>query len=168
MSFSAKLAAMLEWNFNDGALDKDDLRYAKAFTDGDDDNEANVVWHDEAVTLTSGNSTTYDLTALTRTVLGETITHLFYLVKAVLIVVTSTTGGTLVVGADGSDEWSEPFGADGDIVKVPPDSPLLLANRVGGWSVDSSNKDLKVAASGGDVTYSIAIIGTITLGGSGS
>jgi len=168
MSFRAESRVLLGWRWVSGGEDNDHLEFYEAFEDGDEDNEANAIWYLEDVTLTSGNSTTYDLTALARTAFGETLTHLFYLVKEIFIVVTSTTGGTLLVGAAAADEWSEPFGADGDIVKVPPDSPLLLANRVGGWSVDSSNKDLKVAASGGDVTYSIAIIGTITLGGSGS
>ena len=51
---------------------------------------------------------------------------------------------------------------------MPPDSPLLLANRQDGWTVDDAQKNLRLAASGGDVTYSIAIVGTTTAAGSGS
>ena len=87
---------------------------------------------------------------------------------SVLIVSHDTSEGQLVVGAAASDQWAEPFGADGDQVVVPVDSPLLLANPTAGWTVDASNKNLKLAASGGDVDYSIAILGAVTASGSGS
>ena len=45
---------------------------------------------------------------------------------------------------------------------VPPDSPWLIANTQAGWPVDSGNKNLKLAADGGDVVYSIAVLGTTT------
>ena len=66
----------------------------------------------------------------------------------------------MLVGAAASDQWSEPFGADGDQIEVPPDSPVLLSNRQTGWTVDASNKNLKLSAVGGDVDYAIAIVGT--------
>jgi len=170
MAFKSELVIRVGWEWDDGANDNSKLVYEKQLLEGDEDNQANAVWHLEDVEEASGESTVYDLEALERTVLGETVTHQFFLVKAIVIVVTSTTGDTdvLLVGGSGVDEWSEPFAADGDKVKVTADSPLVLVNRVDGWPVDSSNKDLKIAASGGDVTYSIAILGTITLGGSGA
>ena len=70
-------------------------------------------------------------------------------------------GGQLVVGGAASNEWSEPFGADGDKVVCPLDSPVELVNRQCVWEVDATNKNLKIAAEGGDVTYSIAIIGLL-------
>ena len=87
----------------------------------------------------------------------------------ILLIVSDTTSlGELLVGDAAADQWSEPFIADGDQLAVPPASPLLLANTQEGWEVDASNKNLKLAASGGEVTYSITIIGTITESGSGS
>ena len=168
MSFKGQIQASLGWNWDDGAVDNDRLDYAEWLLEGNGDGQAEAVWHDEDQTLLSGASTTLDLTGLTRTVLGDTNTVTFLKVKAVLIVSHDTSTGELLVGDAASDQWAEPFGADGDRVVVPPDSPLLLSNRKTGWTVDASNKNLKLAASDGDVDYSIAVIGTITEEGSGS
>ena len=168
MSFKAQIQASVGWNWSDGAVDNDRLDYAEQLLDGNGSNQAEAVWHEEAATLADAASTTLDLTDLTRTVLDDTHTVTFLTVKALLIVNHDTSDGELLVGNAASDEWSEPFGADGDQARVPPDSPLLLANRPSGWNVDASNKNLKLAASSGAVDYSIAIIGTTTAAGSGS
>ena len=168
MSFKAEVKASAGWNWNEGAIDNDRLDYAQQLLDGNGDNQAEAVWHAESQTLLDAASTTLDLTSLARTILGDAHTVTFLTVKAVLIVNRSTSGGELLVGGAAADEWSEPFGADGDRLVVPLDSPALLANRKDGWDVDASNKNLRLAASGGNVTYSIAIIGTTTASGSGS
>jgi hypothetical protein len=168
MSFKAEVKASVGWNWDDGAVDNDRLDYAERLLDGNGDNQAEAVWHAENQTLLDATSTTFDLTSLTRTILGDTHTVTFLTVKALLIVNQSTSGGELLVGGATSDEWSEPFGADGDQVTVPLDSPFLLANRQAGWNVDDANKNLKLAATGGDVSYSIAVVGTTTASGSGS
>ena len=168
MSFKAEVKASVGWNWSDGAVDNDRLDYAQRLLDGNGENQAEAVWHAEDQTLLEAASTTLDLTALTRTVLEDTHTVTFLTVKALLIVNLSSSEGELLFGGAASDEWSEPLGADGDQVAVPPDSPLLMANRQAGWNVDQTNRNLKLAASGGDVTYSIAIVGTTTAPGSGS
>lgn len=168
MSFKAEVKASVGWNWSEGAVDNDRLDYAERLTDGNGDNQAEAVWHAEDQTLLDATSITLDLTSLTRTILGDTHTVTFLTVKALLIVNRSSSGGQLLLGGAATEEWSEPFGADGDQLAVPPDSPLLLANRQAGWNVDEGNKNLKLAASGGDVTYSIAVVGTITAPGSGS
>jgi hypothetical protein len=131
-------------------------------------NQAEAVWHAEQRALMSGASETWDLTALTRAVLGDVLTTTFLTIKAILIVSSSDSAGELVVGGAASDEWSYPWAAAGDKSHVPPDSRLLLENSQWGWAVDASNKNLKLAASGGAVTYDIAIIGTLTTSASGS
>ena len=168
MSFKGEVKASIGWNWNDGAVDNDRLDYAEQLLDGNGENQAEAVWHSESQTLPSGESTTLDLSALSRTVLGDVNTVTFLSVKALLVVNQSTSGGELLLGGAAADEWSEPFGADGDQVTVPLDSPLLLSNRQAGWDVDDANKNLKLAAAGGEVTYSIAIVGTTTAAGSGS
>jgi hypothetical protein len=168
MSFKAEIKASVGWNWNEGAVDNDRLDYAGRLLDGNGDNQAEAVWHVENQTLLDAESTTLDLSALTRTILADIHTVTFLTVKALLIVNQSTDAGQLLVGGAAADEWSEPFGADGDQVTVPPDSPLLLANRQAGWNVDEANRNLRLAASGGDVTYSIAVVGTTTAPGSGS
>jgi hypothetical protein len=168
MGFKAEIKASVGWNWSDGAVDNGRLDYAGRLSEGNGDNQAEAVWHAENQTLADAASTTLDLTALTRTILGDLHTVTFLTVKALLIVNQGTSGGQLLVGGAAADEWSAPFGADGDQVVVPLDSPLLLANRQAGWSIDAANRNLKLTASGGEVTYSIAIVGTITAAGSGS
>ena len=168
MSFKSEIKVSIGWNWNDGAVDNGRLGYAEQLLEGNGDNQAEAVWHVEDQTLLNATSTTLDLTALTRTVFGDTVTVTFLSVKALLIVNQSISVGELVVGDAATDQWSEPFGADGDQIAAPPDSPMLLANRQEGWEVDNVNRNLKLAAAGGDVTYSIAIVGTITTSESGS
>jgi hypothetical protein len=168
MGFKAEVKAWLGWNWSDGAVDNQRLDYAGRLLDGNGDNQAEAVWHAENQTLVDAASTTLDLTALTRTILGDLHTVTFLTVKALLIVNQGSSSGRLLVGGAAADEWSEPFGADGDQIAVPLDSPLLLTNRQAGWNVDQANRNLKLAASGGEVTYSIAVVGTTTAAGSSS
>ena len=160
MSFNAEIKAAIGWNWTGGATDNDRLDYAERLLEGNGNDQAEAVWHADSQSLSSGASTTLDLTALTRTILGDTHSLTLLKVKALLLVSRSTSVGTLLVGAAASDQWSEPFGADGDQIEVPPDSPMLLSNRQTGWTVDASNKNLAMSAVGGDVDYAIAIVGT--------
>lgn len=164
MSFTAKLRAGVEWKWDEGTEDSSTLLFNKILADGNGLNQAEAIWHKESAAILDGASETLDLTALIRTVLGDDAHNTtFLLIKSITIVNLNTSGGQLLVGGAGSNEWSEPFGADGDIVKVPLNSPLQMANYGCGWEVDNSNRNLKLAASGGNVTYSIAIIGTTTV-----
>ena len=71
MSFKAEIKASLGWNWSDGATDNARLDFARQLLDGNGDDEAEAVWHIEDQTLLDGASTTLDLTALTRNVLGD-------------------------------------------------------------------------------------------------
>lgn len=168
MSFKGEIKTSVGWNWNEGAIDNDRLDYAEQLLDGNGDNQAEAAWHEQSQTLSSGASTTLDLSNLTRTVLGDAHAVTLLTVKALLIVNESTGTGELIVGDAASNAWYAPFGSATDEVVVPPDSPLLLANRKDGWVVDASNRNLKLTASGDDVTYSIAVLGTTTAAGSGS
>lgn len=168
MGCRGQLLCSLGWSWDSGAIDEDSLSLAQLFEDGNDSGECDAIWHTEDQSLSDGASTTLDLSALTRTVLGSTITTAFLTIKAILIKVTSTTGGELIVGGAAANEWMYPFGAAGDQVSVPIASATLLSNVQWGWAVNTTNKNLKIAASGGAVTYSIAILGTITTSASGS
>ena len=168
MAMKAQIKASLGWNWDDGVRDSGRLEYARTLLDGNGDNQAEAVWHAESRTLAAGESDTFDLAALERTVLGAILTVNMAAVKALLIVNESTVGGQLLVGGAAVNQWSEPFGADGDCAMVPADSALLLCNRQSGWPVDANNRNLKIAALAGSATYSIAVVGTTTPAGSGS
>lgn len=169
--FKGEVVARLGWKWtaDGGVVDDDKLQKAQQITDGTDANEAEAAWQPDGgeQTLLNGATSTLDLTALTRALFDDTLSLTLVTVRAILITNTGTSG-TLVVGGAGTNEWSEPFGADGDLVEVPAGSPMILSNLRTGWDVDNSNKNLKLAASGGDVTYEMAIIGTINAAGSGS
>jgi hypothetical protein len=157
------------WKWNEGVLDDSRLAWINEFADGNDQDEADASWHKEGVALASGATETLDLAALVRTVLGDSLTTTFLTIKALLIVNTATAGlGELLVGGAAANEWFYPFGAAGDKVSVPLNSPMLLSNTQWGWAVNDTHKNLKLEASGGDVTFSIAILGTITSSGTGS
>jgi len=113
MSFKAEVKAALGWNWSEGATDNDRLDYARQLLEGNDDNQAEAVWHAESQTLSDAASITLDLTALERTILGDLNTVTFLTVKAILVVNENTGDGELLLGGAASDEWSEPFGADG-------------------------------------------------------
>lgn len=168
MTFKAEIRASIGWIWDDGAVDSSLLEYAKLFPEGHADGEAEAVWHVEDQSLAEGGAVVLDLSALAREVLGDTLSTCLLRVKGLLVVSGSASAGRLVLGSAGGAEWSAPFGADGDTLEVLPDSAALLVNRQEGWPVDDSNKLLRMAAAGGGVVYSIALIGTLSADGSGS
>ena len=168
MTFKAEIRASIGWNWNQGAADNRRLDCTKQLLEGNGDGQAEAVWHADDAVLQSGVSVTLDLTQLRREVLGATLTTTLLGVKAMLVLSDRTSIGQLVLGGAGPGEWSAPFGADGDTLEVPPDGLVLLSNRRDGWPVDDVSKLLKLSAVGGPVKYSIALVGTLTAGGSGS
>ena len=80
----------------------------------------------------------------------------------------AASAGSLVVGGAAVAPWSEPFAADADQAIVAPSGMLLLCNPGAGWPVDANHRLLLLSASGGDVTYSAVVVGTLTASGSGS
>ncbi len=168
MTFVAEIRASLGWTWDEGAVDDDRLDLVQQLSEGNGDNQAEAVWHLEDQELPNGESVALDLAALQRWILGDTNTVTFLKVKAVLLSSDAQSAGNLVVGGAATDPWSEPFAAAGDQAVVAPNGLLLLGNPQAGWPVDAGRRNLQLAADGGDVTYSIAIVGTLTADGSGS
>jgi hypothetical protein len=168
MGIKAEIRASLGWTWTAGAVLNDRLAYAAQLLDGNGDNQAEAAWLADDQSLTSGTSTTLDLTALTRSLLGDTHTTTLLGVRGLLILNHHDSAGNLVVGGASSNAWSAPFADGSDKLSLPPDGIALLTNRKSGWTVDASNCNLKLLASGGNVDYSIALIGTITAPSSSS
>ena len=168
MTFVAQLSASLGWTWDNGAVDDDSLDYVQQLGQGNGDGQAEAVWHLEDQVLPDGTSVTLDLTALEREVLGDTNTVTLLSVKAVLLSSDAASAGNLVVGGATIDPLSAPFGTATDEAVVAPDGLLVLGNPAAGWPVDASQRNLQLTASGGDVTYSAAIVGTLTAAASGS
>jgi len=169
----SSIDAKLAWTWNDQMgnsriTDSNRLAFDKSLTDGVDADEADAVWHAEDQTLGAGQSTTLDLDALEQSCFGDTIFIPLAKVKAILLVNKNAGGnGYLRVGGAAVDEWHAPFGAPGDTVKVMPDAAALLSNPRDGWDVAIGGSALGLAAVGDDVTYDVAILGTLA-GESGS
>ena len=170
----SSITAQLGWTWQDRVgtsliTDSNRLQFDKDLADGADADQAEAVWHAEAQTLSAGQWTLLELDALELSCFGDTIVIPFSKIKAILIVHRNTSGGGhLLIGGAATDEWYAPFGASGDTVKVMPDSPLLLCHCRDGWDVPFGSSALKIAAVGGDVTYDVAILGTLAGGSSSS
>ena len=169
-SLSLDIKASLSWLFEEqldlsAVSDAAKLEYSAALIDGTAASQVDKLWHDER-TLGAGFSESLDLTNLTHTIFGSTVTINFAKVKAVLIVNTSTTSGDdLLVGGAGfsGDAWSPPFNGDQSAkVSLPAGSALLLVNKIDGWAVTDGKDDrLRMDnTSGNSVVYRIVIVGT--------
>jgi len=173
-TLQSKIFAQVGWTWRDGAgaspvVDSSRLKSDVDLADGSGSGQADAVWHAESRILTAGSAETLDLDALESELFDNTLVVSLAKVKALVIVNRNITGsGHLAVGAAAIDPWHEPFGDAGDTVKVMPGSPLLLANVLDGWDVDAGATGLRIAAVGDDVTYDIAVLGTIADGGSSS
>lgn len=168
-TFKGEVVARLGWKWqSEGVRDFDKVEHSTEMTTGFDWNEAEAVWSSDSVELADAASVTYDLTDLTRTIFGALFPVTLVDLRGLVIVNETEEEGTLILGNAGSNEWSAMFGADGDTIKVEPLSTFLISNELDGWDVDATNKNLKLTASGGTTTFSIAIIGATSAGASGS
>ena len=167
--------ARLGWTWRDRAgmseiVDNNRLESKTDLPDGSEVGQADAVWHTEDAVLADGQWVDLKLDALEQTLFGGTIVIPFARVKAILIVHRSTAADYLLVGGATADPWYAPLGSSGDTFRVMPGSPLLLANHRDGWAIDARHARLRLAAVGGEVSFDIAILGTLvaTYGSSSS
>lgn len=168
ITLKSNIHAEFGWTWQDrsGSTVTTNTNRLRAFQDllnGSGSNQADQVWDDTETTLTSGSTTTLDLTSLSRDFFGETITLSFATVKGLLIVNRNTTGTAyLKVGNAASDTWHAPLGTATDSLKIPTGGSLLFSHPDAGWDVISSAKSLKLEAVGGEVNYDLIILGVAT------
>ena len=167
-SLESRIHAEVAWTWRDqiGAspiVFSNRLQSVENLADGAGNQQADAIWFAEDQIVLAGQSTTFDLDMLDQSMFGDTITIAMERVKGLLIVnKNTTTTAYLLAGGAAVDPWVGPFGTSSDRVKVMPDSPLLLANVREGWDVAVGNSGLKIAAVGGDVTFDIAVLGTLS------
>ncbi|GAF68948.1 unnamed protein product, partial [marine sediment metagenome] len=167
--FTGEVVARFGWNWlSEGVQDSDKVEHNTRLASGFNWNQAEAAWKLGSVTLADAASVIYDLSNLTQTRFGDTQVIALIDVRGIIIKNETTGEGTLIVGDAGANEWSAMFGADGDAANVEPSSVFAISNELDGWDVDATNKNLKLTASGGECTYSIAIIGATSAGASGS
>jgi hypothetical protein len=168
-TLSVDLKASLTWLFSEGLdlstlNDNAKLEYAQSTTDGTGADQADKLWHDQR-TVNAASHDDLDLTALTNSIFGTSVSISFAKVKAILIVNTSTVSGDILRmgGAGAGQAFAAPFNGSATAeVEVGADSCLMLVNKKDGWTVTPATGDiLRVANPGGSaVTYKIAIVGT--------
>ena len=166
-TLTAQIKASLHWLFQESldlATVEDDakLEYDEALADGTADDQADKVWHDSR-TLAAATNDDLDLTALTNSIFGSTVTISFAKIKAILIINLATTAGDdLTIGGAAAQEWTAWVGAAGDKARVPADSCLLISNKKTGWTVtDGASDTLRITNIGANpVSYKIAVLGT--------
>ena len=164
-TLQSRIRAELAWTWVDHVdtlpiVDSNRLQITVNIPDGHDIGQADAIWHSSNQSLSAGQSTIYELDQLTQDLFGSFIEIPLDSVKAILI--NNKAGdGHLVVGGAASNAWEEPFGAPGDQLTVPPESPLLIANSQDGWIIPVGQTDLKLQAVDGPVTYDIVILGTL-------
>ncbi|MCA9100061.1 MAG: hypothetical protein KDA63_02865 [Planctomycetales bacterium] len=167
-SLAVEIQTRLRWLFSDSldlstVADSSGVEYEKNLADGTSVDQVDKIWHDQRTVAATSNDD-LDLTALTNSVFGSTITINFAKVKSILVVNTSTTSGDeLRVGAAASNAFTAPFnGGATSVVEVGADSALLLSSNKDGWSVTGGSADvLRIANPGGNsITYKIVIVGT--------
>lgn len=174
MSFLVEVNASLGWKWVEGASDNSKLITSPnplSFAEGAADNQAEAVWHAENQVILDTGSTVLDLTALSRTVLGDTLTIALTRIKALMLLVDADSDGEIDMGNATYDAWWAPFGAADHTIRAAKGSPLLMTNMQAGWPVSvegapssssgesGGDRLLRLLATGGDVTYDIAIIG---------
>jgi|SRR6056300_1053649 hypothetical protein len=139
------------------------------FTSGTTDSEFNRLWESKARAITSGNNEDIDVYDLGTLDIGagaglDALGQSWAIAEICGIHITnrSTSVGSLVVGGNGTTAaWNSIFNGDDDAVTIlPPNCEMALFTASDpAWAVaDTSNHLLRIAASGGDVTYDITIL----------
>lgn len=142
----------------------------QSITNGTGANQADAYWQSEGRTLTSGNDEDIDLYDFGALDIGagaglDPLGQALTLADVVILLVVNrdTSTGTLLVGAEGSGAaWNSPFNGDDEAALALPPGGFALLGAPGATAfpvADTSNHLLTLAASGGDCTYDIYIIG---------
>lgn len=140
-------------------VDSPTLNLDDTLADGIGLDQADIIWHDERTVTAAAE--TLDLTALTRTVFGDTATLNFVKVKGLVIKNKSTTAGeNLTVGnaaTNGWTGWTNP--ATATIAIGPNAWQGFWEPNLAGRAVSGTNKSLKIDPGAATIVYRIFILG---------
>lgn len=165
-SLSVDLKASLAWLFQDASqlstvADVARLDYSDVLGGAPANPAVDLLWHAER-TVEAEDVDDLVLSALPKSLFGQSLSFHFASVRALLLVNLSTTAGhDLVVGGAPAAPWEAPFGDAGDSLRLPADSCVLLVAKKEGWTVDDGTSDVLRIENPGDqpVTYRVAIVG---------
>lgn len=127
-------------------------------TNGTGDGQINELYYHPALALAASTPQTLDLTALLDPQYGRTVT--FSKVKVLYVRSQSATySHVIAVGNAASNRWSAPWSASTVIESTYGSSPMLKTNLGAGWTVDASNKNLKIDPGANAQTIEILVAG---------
>ena len=124
--------------------------------DGVTIDKADLLWHDERTVTAAAE--TLDLTALTYTCFGSTITVNNARVKLFALWNKSTTAGEiLTIGSAAANPWTAVW--SGTTIVRPNGRMLFWAPDATGYVTAGGSKNVKVDPGAATITYRIAIVG---------
>ncbi|HEX4000642.1 MAG TPA: hypothetical protein VHX65_18990 [Pirellulales bacterium] len=165
-TLASEIKASINWLFQEPLAlttvgDASQLSYDDQLANGSAADQADTIWSDQR-TVAAGTNDDLDLTNLTHSLFGSTLSINLASVKAIFLVNTSTTSGdTLQLDSSVADACTAPFsGSAASLLQIGADSALLLSSKKDGWAVDSTHKILRVSNTSPDsITYSIVVLG---------
>jgi hypothetical protein len=168
-TLASEIKASISWLFQEPLAlttvgDASQLSYDDQLTNGAAADQADTIWSDQR-TVAAGTNDDLDLTNLTHTLFGSTLSIDLVSLKAILLVNMSTASGSnLHLDSSVANACTAPFsGSATSLVVIGADSALLLSSKKDGWTVDSTHKMLRIAnPSASSITYSIVILGVST------
>jgi hypothetical protein len=167
-SLTATVENLLDANSTGTAAISVGEQVTHTFTTGTTAGKADRFWSSRARALTAGNSEdidVYDLGSLDigagagKDPVGLAFANVD--ITGILIENTSSSAGDLVIGNNATTAaWVGFFGGDTQAITLKPTSIFFLSteNDPGFAVADTSSHLLRIAASGGDVTYDIHLM----------
>jgi hypothetical protein len=154
-SFSVSEAIDLSTVYNSGGK-----TYTQTVADGTGASQAKQVFSDTRTLAASGNDD-LDLTALTVSAIGNTMTTNLTQLKGILIVNKSTTSGDkLRIDTSVTNGLQALTEAASGKIKIPPSGHLLISDPVDGMTVDSTHKIVRINnPSAHSIDYDIIVWG---------
>lgn len=135
------------------------------FSDGTGDQAATKIWAQRNTLVAT--STTLDLTALPLPNVSNTGTgspvQSFSKIKILIVYPEGTDGQILYLGNAASTVWYPFLDTSTDRLKCWSGAPTILPNTraqaSNAWTVDASNKSLKIDSGAITLTYTLALVG---------
>lgn len=133
-----------------------DKIYLTKFTNGTGANQAQVIFSDSR--STAGNDD-LDLAGGLTDALGNVLT--FTSVKTIIVKAADANTTNVLIGAEGTNEFSSFFGDDTDKLVLPPGGVFMITNPgATGFGVTATTADkLRIAAASGTVAFEVILIG---------
>jgi len=157
----------LSWAFTD-ALDLATVRNAgtlshqTSLATGTAADKADRIWHDSR-TVNAGANDDLDLTALTMSLFGSTVTITLAKLKGIYLVNLNTVAGDVLrFDSSVTNGHTGAFGGSNTAkVECGEDDCLKIGNKKSGWTVDGTHKVLRITNPGSNnINYKIALFGT--------